>query len=473
MKTNEKMFTTKQKSLITNDSKSKTSVTKVSGGIKSGRITNTDNPFINYGIAKKVQTLSGNGALKFSTSGNLFVDQFAEISKYKSPRSFQEISQDMAKLWACDSDLAVKFTIYLRMITRQVSLMDGTKTKTTQRGAGLKHESIVRMIWLGVNAPDVFCNNLGLFISAGSWNDVIKMLSYDIQYNGWEGRLLDWEFMSKVILAGLENPNTTNLVRKYLPQIKANKQCKTLESQADNVIAKWICSLIFGVKEDETGATYKNYRKMKVSGNAHIWQQLISQGKHNLVDFNTIAGRALATMVSGKYLKNHGLEDKYSAWIESKPVAKFTGYPYELAQMIAGATKKYQQQTINAQFNQLVEVAKKGLVDGGLRPISVLDCSGSMSSPMYIGDGKVGALRSIEVAFSSAIFFNEMMDKNNPFYNVYLSFSNQTDMCNFTGNNFIEKYTRSPRRGYGGTNFESVFDFFVDFKRRNPSGLRS
>lgn len=466
------MFTTKQKSLITdkNVGKSKTSANaKASGGIEAARIIPSDNPFVNFGIGKHFETKSGNGALKFSTSGNLFVDQFGSVAKYKSPRSFSDISKDMNILWACDQELTVKFVLYLRMITRQDSYPDGTKTKTTQRGAGLKHEGIVRMIWLSVNAPETFAKNLGLFIIAGSWNDIIKMLSYDVQYNGWAGRILDWEFIGNAILAGLENPNTTNLVRKYLPQIKANSKCNTLEAEADNVIAKWICSLIFGTKNEDSGSSYKQYRKLKTSGTAHQWQQLISQSKHNLVNFDTVAGRALALLVSGKYLKNHNLEAKYSAWIESKPVAKFTGYPYELAQMTNNTLKPYQKNTINAQFNQLVEVAKKGLTDGGLRPISVIDFSGSMSERMYIGNGKVGKLKSIEVAFSSAIFFNEMMDKKSPFYDSYLGFSNRTVMGRFYGANFVDKYTRSNKLSCGGTNFESVFDFFADFKRQNPN----
>ena len=460
------MFSAKQKQLF--ETKSKTATASVSTSVKT-----KENPFVLAGMGKAAQTTSGNGSLKYKTSGmsvgSLFVDQFGALARYKSPRPFAEIQNDMAKLWAVDQENAVKFIAYLRLITRQVAFADGSKTKTTQRGAGLKHEGITRMVWLAVNAPETFAKNIEVFIAAGSWNDIIKMLSYDIQYNGWKNRLLDWEFLGNVILAGLENENTCNLVKKYLPQIKANSKCKTIEAQADNVIAKWICSLLFGTKTEDTGATYKAYRELKKSGTAHQWQQLISQGNHKLVDFDSVHGRALSSMVSGKYLKNHGLEDKYQAWIGGKPVAKFTGFPYELAQAIPTIKQKYQKDTINAQFNTLVEVAKKGLTGAGLRPISALDCSGSMSSPMYIGNGQVGKLRSIEVAFSSAIFFNEMMLKNSPFYDTYLSFHNTTTMNRFNGNNFVDKYSTSPRDGWGGTNFQSVFDFFVDFKRKNPS----
>jgi hypothetical protein len=55
-----------------------------------------------------------------------------------------------------------------------------------------------------------------------------------------------------LILVGLENPNHSELIKKYLPQIKSNSQCTTLEAQADNLIGKWICSLLFGGKREES-----------------------------------------------------------------------------------------------------------------------------------------------------------------------------------------------------------------------------
>jgi hypothetical protein len=181
-------------------------------------------------------------------------------------------------------------------------------------------------------------------------------------------------------------------------------------------------------------------------------------------------GRALAQLVSGKFLANQGLEKIYAAWISQKPIAKFTGFVYELIQGKSYHTLlPYQKQTINAQFQQLVETAKQGLKEQGLRPISVIDCSGSMSSPMYIGSGQIGKLRSIEVAVSSALFFDEMMQANSPFKNTYLGFGNKTEMFSFKGNGFVDRYFNSPRSGMGGTNFESVFEFFANFKRKNPN----
>lgn len=459
------MFTAKQTSLMEN--KGKKEKTPATSTMVS------DNPFVQKGMKKAAETKSGNNSLKYTTSGSDFVDQFSSASKYKTPRSYTEVSTDMTLLWSKNPKLALAFLFYLRMITRIVQFFDGTRTNNPQRGQGLRHEGIFRMMWVAVNYPETFWKNIGLFIAIGSWKDIITMLSYDLQYNGWSKRKLDWNKFGQLLLAGLENPNTRELLKKYLPHIKAASQCKTLEAQADTIIGKWICSLLFGGKPegDDNGSTYKKYRKLKTSGTAHEWQKLISKGKALEINFDTVHGRALAQLVSGKFLKNNNLEARYTAWISQKPVAKFTGYVYELIQGKAlGTLTSYQKQTIDAQFNQLVEVAKKGLSDQGLRPISVLDFSSSMNSPMYLGGGKVGTLRSVEVAVSSALFFDAMMLTNSPFKNVYLTFSHGCEMNFFkSSNSFTERYFTSPRNGHGGTNFESVFKFFADFKRSNPN----
>lgn len=437
--------------------------------VNPAKVSAKTNAFVNAGLKKGAETLSGNAALKYSTTGNEFVDEFGTAGRFRAPREFKDIVKSMSTLWAVSKEKCLKFLLYLRLVTRQVQFPDGTKTEETQRGQGLRHEGIFRMLWVGIFHPDVFWKNIHLFISVGGWKDVITMLQYDLIYHGWKDRQLDWDKMGKLIVAGLENPRTTNLVKKYLPQIKANSVCRTVESQADNVIAKWICSLLFGGKpEQDNGTNYKKYRKLKTSGTAHEWQKIISQRNLLNLNFDSIHGRALAQLVSGKFLKNNGLESRYGEWISKKPVAKFTGYVYELVQNIVPTMKLYQKQTIDAQFNQLVQVAMVKLQEQGLRPISAIDTSGSMSSPMYIGSGKVGKLRSISVAMASALFFDEMILKSSPFKNHYLLFSGTTVMNTFKGSGFCDRYMNSSPNALGGTNFESVFQFFADFRKANP-----
>ncbi len=84
---------------------------------------------------------------------------------------------------------------------------------------------IMRMIWLHTVAPKTFWNNITLMIAVGSWKDVFTMLQYDLVYNGWEKRQLDWTKFGKLILAGLNDEGQNNLVKKYLPQVKTKSAC--------------------------------------------------------------------------------------------------------------------------------------------------------------------------------------------------------------------------------------------------------
>jgi hypothetical protein len=440
------MFNSKQTTLL--DSKSTTSASK----------------FISTGIQKSVETFSGNGSKKYSSTNNDFVDQFGKLGSYKEPRSYKDISNDMSILYANSPLLAVMFILYIRTITRVVSLFNGKKTTSVQRGAGLRHESIVRMIWLHVNHSDVFWKNITLFISVGSWKDIIQMMSYDLQFNGWNGRILDWIGFGRLLLAGLENPQHSELIKKYLPQIKANSKCHTLESQADNVIAKWICSLLYGSKADTR--TYRSYRKLKTSGTAHQWQQLISQGKFLQIDFNTIHGRALAQLVSSKFLQNNGLEEVYQKWISTKPIAKFTGYVYELASNIKWDMKKYQVDTINAQYNQLLDLAGKT----NSNMIVVKDTSGSMDS-VAIGTN----VSSYHVAKSLSIFLGNLLQGF--FHNHYIDFSSTAILRAIKGSNFVEHWNTESRRQSANTNFMAVCTLFCDIHKKGvpedqfPSGM--
>ena len=419
------------------------------------------NAFVKAGMKKGAETLSGNGALKFSTSGDAFTDQFTFIGSYKKPRSFKDIAADCELLWAEDKRKTVMFNSYLRLITRQVSLFDGKKTETSQRGAELKHEGIMRMIWLHQKDQNIFWKNVGLFVSMGSWNDVIKMLQYDLVYHGWEGRVLNWDKFGKLILSALGNNVTSELLKKYLPQIKASSACKTVDAQADTMIAKWICSLLFGTKGENTGKTYKMYRKMKSSGTAHEWQKLISQGKHALIDFNSIHGRALNLMVRSKFLKNQGLADKYAAWItkpETKDV-KFTVFVHELFAKLPGALHQLsvgEQATINKQFATLVA---KGGESEQTELLVVRDTSGSMGS---IATGT--NMSCFNIAKALALYFSEFL--HGKFENAWIEFNSDAKMHTWKGNNPLEKWYNDNSGFYGSTDFQSVIRLLCTIKKQ-------
>ena len=421
---------------------------------------------------KKVEyTTSGNGALKLTSTGDPFVDQFGLISQYRQLRPYSSVSKDMQELWNIDPMYTLKLLFYIRLITRKVKFSNGTETSKVQKGAGLRHEAFMRMLWLAVNHSDVFYKNLPLFITIGSWKDIIQLMSYDLQYHGWNNRVLDFNKISDFILAGLENPNTCNLVKKFLPTIKAKSKCKTLESQADTIIGKFLAHKLFGDGEFSpklhSNNSYHLYRKLKSSGTAHEWQQMISRSQFN-IDFSKVHGRALALLVSGNYLKNHNLEKDYENWIKKQPVAKFTGFVYELFKGLNLNSPLYKKYTIDKQFENLIQTAKEGSSTESSF-IVARDVSGSMSSNV-----KGLTISSNDVAKSIALYFSYLLKGN--FANSYIEFSHKPILKYWEGDSPTDKYLKNINYCFGDTNFLGIADLFIEIYKHTsiekfPKGL--
>lgn len=435
-------------------------------------VTSQENAFVREGLKESSKTVSGNGALKYSTSGDAFVDNFALIANFKAPRDYAEVSKDMYKLWSINPKKCLQLAVYIRLITRetQIALPGETVTLDVQRGQGLKNEGIMRMLWLAIHHKPTFMANMPYFIAAGSWKDVFEMMSLDLQYHGWKGRKLDWNFMRNTILSGLANPSTSELVKKYLPTIRSVKECKTVESQARTIIGQYLASCIYGKKkskekESDSRAAQRKYRRIKRSGTAHKWQQLISQKNLLELDFNTIHGRALSLLVGSKFLKNHGLIEKYQKWIASKPVAKYTGYVFELFQPLGNSYRinrlpEYQEMTINKQFDGLVETGKQNLRPNN-KLLVVRDISSSMTSC-----GRGTNMSAYAIAKSMALYFSAMFD--GPFKDAYATFSDTCKLCKWQGKTAIKKWANDTDSNFGSTNFQAVAEMLVKIRKNVP-----
>ncbi len=421
---------------------------------KQNSLIGNSNKFLSEAIKTSYETVSEEGALKYNTSGNPFVDNFAAASHFKEPRSYDEVAKDMSNLWGLDPNYCVQLAIYLRLITRKSKIVtkDSVEILDMQRGQGLRNEGIMRMLWLALNHKTTFEANFPLYIAAGSWKDVIQMLSLDLQFHGWKNRKLNWSYFYTVLKAGLTNKETSQLVLKYLPTIRTNKKCTTLESQADTLIGRWFAHNTF--KNTDKVLNYKLYRKLKANGLAHEWQQKISKQLYEEINFDSIAGRALMLLVDSNFLENHNLVEKYTKWITCKPVVKFTGFVFELFAPFdkTSNVSNYKEITINKQFAKLIEEQKcpsKLLV--------VRDTSGSMTSTA-IGCN----MSSYNIAKAMALYFSEFLDGT--FKNHYVEFANKAVLKEWKGDTPCEKFKNDKGNAYGGTDFQSVIDLFIKLK---------
>ena len=402
-------------------------------------------------FAREHHTLSENGSDKYTTTGNVFLDDFAKLSLYKAPRDLDDIFATMDNLWTHDPLRTLQMTVFLRLITRKTVLFTGQKLPT-QRGQGLKHEFLGRLLWLANKHADTFKKNLQYFVVAGSWKDVFDLLRYDLSYNGKEHPMLDWNFIIRFIVTGLANESQSNLVKKYLPQIYCASQCNTLRNQCNAVIGRRIARTLFGNPSNikEKANIYNEYRKVKTSGNAHDWQKKISQGDFLNINWDSVAGRALQKIVNSKFLENHNLEEIFANWMLSQDTVKFTGYAYELFKdagygygsckvTIQGLyPKKYQRELVNKQFNQLIEVAKQDM-NRQTGFIVALDVSGSMTSKASGTDRS-----AYSVGRAMALYFSQLL--KGKFANTFLAFSDKVVISKFEGNTPIDMYYNSYKK---------------------------
>lgn len=424
-----------------------------------------ENAFVKAGLKESAKTTSGNGAVKYNTSNDVFVDNFALIANFKEPRAYKDISNDMFALWSVNPKKCLQLAVYIRLITRepQVVTSKSTETLEVQRGQGLKHEGIMRFLWIAINHRATFVANLPYFVAAGSWKDIFTMLSLDVQYHGWEGRKLNWRLLTQFIMAGLVNENTSELVKKYLPTIRSYKNCNTIEAQANTIVGRYIATCLYKNNSESKvkASIYRRYRKLKSSGTAHKWQQLISKKQLLEIDFNTIHGRALSLLVGSKFLQNQGLTKKYQQWIESKPVAKFTGFVHELFAPLGNsyytnALPDYKEMTINKQFDGLIETARKGM-NTNSKLLVVRDISGSMT---FQAAGTT--MSSYAIGKAMALYFASLLD--GPFKDAYATFSSTCKLCKWKGKTAIDKWRNDKDSNFGSTNLQSVADLFVKLK---------
>lgn len=411
-------------------------------------------------IYDKNIALTENGAFSFATAGKAIIDQFAHAGTAIG-RPIETVFAEQASLWEEDPESALRFPFYLRLVTRRIKVSESTRTELVQKGAGLRDEAFKRILWVAYNHPEAFERNVWLLPVVGSWKDLWTLMLLDMENKN----RIDKSFMFSVMAAGLDDATQCDLIRKYMPAIKATGKCKTDRAKTLNVLAKAFAAFL--------GLSVKEYRKMKASGTAHDFQKLICSRSYAEIDWKTIPGRALSKLIGGRFLGNHGLTEDYLKWVMDQPTVKFTGYVYELGKrldsmgrnlsMVNAPSKAAAIYTVNKQFDGLIELAKKDR--GGLKGnvLCALDTSGSMGS----GISGVPGLTSYDVCVSLGIYFAELNEGY--FHNVVAMFDNASRVMKLSGT-FAEKWQaiRDATTAWGSTNFMSLVRLLVSERRKHP-----
>lgn len=392
-----------------------------------------------------------NGAISYATIGTTLLDQFGKAGAFRG-RRIEDVWKDQSTLWGENPEAALKFPFYLRLITRQTNILGKGKTDLVQKGQGARDEAFKRLLWIAKYHPEEFYRNLWLLPVVGSWKDLWQLLSFD-----GADEYLDTKKFFEVIAEGIQDSNHTDLVKKYMPRIRSTKKCNTNWSKKTNSLAKLFAKTV--------GWSEKDYRHYKSTGEAHKFQTIICQGLYSKINWKTIPGKALLNLVSGKFLENHNLTQNYLDWLDKQPVAKFNGYPFELGAKIGWNNTNLslaQKVTIDKQFKNLIETAKKDGTPIKGNVLCALDTSGSMTSNV------TPKVTAYDVCLSLGIYFSEL--NQGAFHNVVAMFDDTSELLTLKGDSFCDKYdqVRRSRTAWGSTNFQSVIDLLVKTRKIHP-----
>lgn len=394
------------------------------------------------------QSTTWNGAISYLTTGSNCVDQFGKAGSYRG-RDISIVFDEQKLLWDENKEFAIKFPFYLRMITRKTKKGDGSLTNNVQKGQGARDESFKRLLWFAHNEPNLFYDNLWILPIIGSWKDLWVLLTMDNSLNK--------EKIFAIIAEGCKNDVQKDLVKKYLPQIRANKKCTTEWTKKTNALAKQFCKWV--------GWSQKDYRLFKSTGKAHEFQKFISRNQYDKLIWNNIPSKALLNLSSGSFLLNHGLLDNYIEWIKTMPVAKFNGYPYELGYKLRGhGDNKALNLTIDAQFNNLINTYKNDNNGINGNVWCAIDTSGSMFDRI----SNKSELTAFDVCISLGIYFSSL--NLGTFHKNVIMFDDYSKILQLTGT-FSEMYKQiiTSNTAWGSTNFMSVIDEIVRIRKYRPN----
>lgn len=396
--------------------------------------------------------LTENGAVSNKSTKSSFADQFGAAGTYCN-RSLSEVFSDQLYLYEENPEWAVRFPFYLRLITRKTTTFDGsklTKTEKIQKGCGLKDESYKRYLWMAVNLPNTFYKNIHVIPMVGSWKDIWEIMYYDEKLSCFS---IIKDRMFKTLMSGLLYDG--NLVKKFMPRIKANGKCTTDRSKIMNKLAKQFAKFM--------DFSYADYNRLKASGNGHDFQKMICSKRFRDIEWNKIPGKALNLLANGNFLKRNGLEDVFSKWVYAQDSITFNGYPYELIKNAYKTNNLYKKVTINKQFDDLIN---KGRESGGINGNvwCALDTSGSMGQTVSTSN----SVSAFDVCVSLGIYFSTL--NKGSFNKNVIMFDDESKVKQLKGDfcDMVKQITED-ETAWGSTNFQSVVDEIVRVRKENPN----
>jgi hypothetical protein len=399
-----------------------------------------------------------NGAISYATTGTgkygAILDYWSKAGAYQG-RPQEAVNSDMARIFADDESVALAVVFALRLITRTPNVAGIDEVQT---GYGRKDEFFKALNWLCDHRPHLVTENLHLIPVFGCWKDFLQF------------PLIDRDDLREAVYDLVRANLGDDLLRKYLPTIystgkkrrrksKSVVRCHTERAIKLRDWARGLCRHL--------GITFAEYRRLKREGAAHLWQQQMSAGAWDDINFNGIPGRAMLfhTSRKGKHdrktvFERHGQVERLRRWVLEQPTVKFTGYPYELTRAASHRNNPslVQKLVYNRQFLSLLEPMKGHRLGNVL---CALDTSGSMQCRV------VPNVSAYDICLSMGLCFSALNVGH--FKDAVVAFSDVSRLVTLKGEFCDRLYQiESMTTAWGSTNFQSVIDLLVRIRQQHP-----
>jgi len=386
-----------------------------------------------------------NGALSNSNTGlskfGACLDYFFKAGTFVN-RPQELVNKDMTSIFSDDEETALKILFGLRLITRKPKEMENVQT-----GYGRRDEFYKACVWLHENKPDILYRNLHLIPVFGCWRDFLTEPLIDT---------LNRERVYELCAANLED----QLLRKYLPQIRSSRKTRSERDKKRSAWAKGLCAYL--------NISPKDYRKIKSSGTAHIWQKQMHHKQWDSINFNGIPGKAMLIHTSRKgsdkqtVFERHNQVARLKEWVLGQKNVKFNGYPYDLLLAAKKNPSVVQKMVYDKQFEFILENMKDHKLGNVL---ACLDISGSMASQVLPN------VSAMDICLSMGIAFSAM--NVGYFKDVVCGFSDSAITMKLFGGfcdrlQQINTDANFQRVAWGSTNFQGVIDMLVNIRKDNP-----
>lgn len=386
---------------------------------------------INGQIEKEEQMykLTENGAIGYSTSGDMLVDLNFSIPEMRNMCSDELIDKKLLpyienninKHTVPIDSIFLKWLFYLRDVRY-----------------GLGERKIFRIMfrYMANKYPSHISHLIEYIPEYGRWDDLLILL--DTSLRDEVSKLLYDQLLEDV--RNMNHGLQVSLLGKWMPSLNAHSEER--KNWALYLCKKW-------------GMSYSTYRKIlkRLRDYIDIVESKMSRGKWSEINYEAVPSRA--NLIYGNAFARNDPERRaeylYKLTTGEKKINASVLFPHDILFKIINANSDSEIQTYEALWKGIPDIST------GSNTIVVRDGSGSMCTPSIPKSN----IRAIHIATALSIYFAERL--SGPYRNKFITFSERPQIIELPDGSLLDKWIECSKYSeIANTNIEAVFSLLLN-----------